>query len=102
MASVVGRIPQQAGTAVEEVRAGRGHDALVEVRAAAVVAEVVEADVERGDPEDLGLRQLGLGDPDPGLRRGHDQRPGVGEPQRGGQVDREAEVGRLERRGRQL
>ena len=52
-----------------------------------------------GDPEDLGLRQLGLGDPDPGLRRGHDQRPGVGEPQGGGQVDRESEVGRLERRG---
>ena len=50
-------------------------------------------------PEDLGLRQLGLGDPDSGLRRGHDQRPGVGEPQGGGEVDREAEVGRLERRG---
>ena len=102
MASVVGMIPRafphEAGTGVEEVRARRGHDALVEVGAAAVVADVVEADVEVGDPEDLGLGQLGLGDPDPGLRRGHDQRPGVGEPQRGGQVDREPEVGRRERR----
>ena len=37
-----------------------------------------------------------------GLRRGHDQRPGVGEPQGGRQVDREAEVGRLQWRGLQL
>ena len=58
-------VPRQAGTGVEEVRARRGHDALVEVGAAAVVADVVEADVEVGNPEDLGLRQLGLGDPDP-------------------------------------
>ena len=104
MASVVGDdpecgLPHQAGTAIEEVRARRGHDALVEVRAAAVVADVVEADVEVGNPEDLGLRQLGLGDPDPGLRRGHDQRPGVGEPQGGGEVDRESDVVRIERRG---
>ena len=86
MASVVEMIPsarpRQAGTGVEEVRADRGQDALVEVGAAAVVADVVEADVERRDPEDLGLGQVGLGDPDAGLRRGHDQRPGVGEPQR--------------------
>ena len=86
-------VPRQAGTGVEEVRARRGQDALVEVRAAAVVADVVEADVERGNPEDLGLGQLGLGDPDAGLRRGHDQRPGVGEPQGGGEVDREPDVG---------
>ena len=50
----------------------------------------------RGDPEDLGLGQLGLGDPDPGLGRGHDQRPGVGELQCGGEVDREAQVGRAQ------
>ncbi len=55
--------------------------------------------LRRRDPEDLGPRQLGLGDPGPGLRRGHDQRPGVGEPQGGGQVDREAEIGRREWRG---
>ena len=35
--------PVQAGTAVEEVHARRGHDALVEVRAAAVVADVVDS-----------------------------------------------------------
>ena len=88
----------QAGTGVEEVDARRGHDALVEVRAAAVVADVVDAEHDRGDPEDLGPRELGLGHPDAGLRGGHDQRPGVGEPQGGGEVDREAEVGRLQRR----
>ena len=99
MASVVGRVPAQAGTAVEEVDARRGHDALVEVGAAAVVPDVVEAHVERGDPEDLGPGELGLGHPDAGLGGGHDQRPGVGEPQGRGQVDREPEVGRLDRRG---
>ena len=83
--------PPQAAAAVEVVGARRGHDALVEVGAAAVVAKVVEGDVEVGDPEDLGLGQLGLGDPDPGLRRGHDQGPGVGEPQGGREVDREAD-----------
>ena len=49
-----------------------------------------------GDPEDLGPRQLGLGHPDAGLGGGDDQRPGVGEPQGRGQVDREPEVGRCE------
>ena len=102
MASVRATISDQAAAAVEEVDARRGHDALVEVRAAAVVPDVVEADVERGNPEDLGPRELGLGDPDAGLRGGDDQRPGVGEPQRGGEVDREAKVGRLQRRGLQL
>ena len=104
MASVVEMIPKgvprQAGTGVEEVRADRGQDALVEVRAAAVVADVVEADVERRDPEDLGLSEVGLGDPDAGLGRGHDHRPGVGEPQGRRQVDREPEVVRQRRRRR--
>ena len=99
MASVEAMYSVSADTAVEEVDAGRRHDALVEVRAAAVVPDVVEADVERRHPEDAGPRELGLGDPDAGLRRGHDDRPGVGEPQRRGQVDREPEVGRLQRRG---
>ena len=54
MASVVGIVPPHAGTAVEEVHARRGHDALVEVRAAAIMAKIVEAHVERGDPENLG------------------------------------------------
>ena len=99
MASVRATYWPQAGAAVEEVHARRGHDALVEVRAAAVVPDVVGAEVERGDPEDLGPRELRLGHPDAGLRGGHDQRPGVGEPQGGGQVDRKAEVGRLQRRG---
>ena len=74
-----------------------GQDALVEVRAAAIVADVVEADVECGEPEDLGPRQLGLGDPDPGLCRGHDQRPGVGKPQGSGESDREADIGCIRR-----
>ena len=87
---------------VEEVDARRGHDALVEVRAAAVVPDIIDADHERGDPEDLGPRELRLGHPDAGLGGGHDQRPGVGEPQGGGEVDREAKVGRLQRGGLQL
>ena len=94
--------PPHAGTAVEEVHARRGHDALVEVRAAAVVSDVVEADVERGNPEHLGPCELGLGHPHAGLGGGDDQRPGVGESQSGGEVDREAEVGRLERGGLQV
>ena len=53
MASVVEMTRLQAGTAVEEVHARRGHDALVEVRAAAVVADVVGADVEVGTQRTL-------------------------------------------------
>ena len=75
---------------------------LLIVRAAAVVPDVIEAGHERGDPEDAGPRELGLGHPDARLGRGHDQRPGVGEPQGGRQVDREAEVGRLQRRRLEL
>ncbi len=92
-----GDVLDQSAAAVEEVDAGRGHDALVEVRAAAVVSDIVEAHVERGNPEDLGPRELGLGHPDAGLRGGHDQRPGVGEPQGGGEVDRKPQVVRLQR-----
>ena len=90
MASVMATFSDQAAAAVEEVHAGRGHDALVEVRAAAVVPDIIEADVELGNPEDLGPRELRLGHPHAGLRRGHDQRPGVGEPQGRRQVDRKA------------
>ena len=101
MASVVLMIKgrSQAGTGIEEIDAGGGHDALVEVRPAAVVAKVVGGDVERGDPEDLGPRQLGLGNPDSGLCRGHDQRPRIGKPQGGREVDREPKVGRRQGRG---
>ena len=76
-----GDVLPQAATAVEEVHARRGHDALVEVRAAAVVPDIIDADVESGNPEDLGPRELRFGHPDAGLGGGHDQRPGVGEPQ---------------------
>ena len=92
----------QAGTAVEEVHARRGHDALVEIRAAAVVPDIIDAHVELRNPEDLGPRELRFGHPDAGLGGGHDQRPGVGEPQGRGEVDRKAKVGRLERCGLQL
>ncbi len=97
-----GKKSSHAGTAVEEVHARGSLYSLVEVRTAAVVADIVEGDVERRYPEELGLRQLGLGDPDPGLRRRHDQWPRVGEPQGGSQVDRESEVRRLEGRGLEL
>ncbi len=83
----------------EEVDAGGGHDALVEVGPAAVVADVVEAHVERGHPEHLGARELALGHPDARLRGRDDQRPRVGKPKRRREVDRELEVARRERRG---
>ena len=92
----------QAAAAVEEIHARRGEDALVEIRAAAVVSDIIAADVQLRNPEDLGPRELCFGDPDAGLGGGHDQRPGVGEPQGGGEVDRKAEVGRLQRRGLEL
>ena len=97
-----GDVLDQAATAVEEVHAGRGHDALVEVGAAAVVPEIIEADVERGDPEHLGPCELGFGHPHAGLRGRHDQRAGIAEPQRGREVDRKAKVGRLQRSGLEL
>ena len=75
-----GDVLDQAAAAVEKVHAGRGHDALVEVRAAAIVPEIIEADVEGRDPENLGPRELGFGHPHAGLRGRHDQRPGIAEP----------------------
>ncbi len=88
----------QAATAVEEIHARCREDALVKIRAAAVVSDIIAADVQLRNPEDLGPRELCFGDPDAGLGSGHDQRPGVGEPQGGGEVDREANVSRLKRR----
>ena len=88
----------QAGTAVEEVHAGGGHDALVDIRAAAVVPDIIGTNHERRNPEDLGPRELRFGHPHTGLRGGHDQRPGVGKTQGGGEVDRKAKVVRLQRR----
>ena len=57
------------GTAgVEEIGADRGQDPLVEVGAAAIVAEIVGAKVDAGDPENLRSREVGLGGPDARLR----------------------------------
>ena len=92
----------KAGTGVEEVHARLGHDALVKVRATAVVPDIIDAEHERGNPEELGPCELRFGDPDSGLGGGHDQRPGVGESQGGGEADREGEVRRLQRRRLQL
>ena len=86
----------EAGTGVVEVHAVDGHDALVEVGAAAVVPDVIGADHERRDPENLGPCQLCFGDPYTGLGGGHDQRPGIAQPQRGREVDRQADVGGFE------
>ena len=69
MASVVEMVPHMPSTAVEEIHARGGHDALVEVRAAAVMAKIVEAYVERGDPEELGPCEFRLGHPDAGSAR---------------------------------
>ncbi len=85
-------VPPEARPAVEEVGAGGGHDALVEVGSAAVVSDVIEADVQVGEPEHLRAGQLGLGDPDAGLRRGDDERTGVGEPQGSRQSDRKPAI----------
>ncbi len=93
------RVAPKPRTGIEEVCAHGGEDALVEVRAATVVTNVIKTDVERGNPEHLGAGQFGLGYPDPGLRSGHDQRAGVGEPECRGKADREPDVGPFEWRG---
>ena len=61
--------------------------------------DIISARYKCRDPEDLGPRELCFGHPDTGLGGGHDQRPGVGEPQGGGEVDREAEVGGIQASG---
>ncbi len=88
----------QAGTGVEKVHAVDGHDAFVDIRAAAVVSDIIGANHQRGDPENLGPGELCFGHPHTGLGSGHDQRAGVGEPQGGGKIDRKAHVVGLERR----
>ena len=68
IASVRFNESDQAAAAIEKVCAGRRQNPLVEIGAAAVVPNVIEREVEIGQPEELGLRQLGLRDPRPGLR----------------------------------
>ena len=68
----------QAGTGVEKVHAVDGHDALINIRAAAIVPDIIGAHHERWNPEDLGSCELRFGDPHTGLGGGHDQGPGVG------------------------
>ena len=70
----------ESAAAIEEVHARSRHDALVEIRAAAVMSDIVGAQIELRNPENLGPRELCFGHPDAGLGGGHDQRPGVGEP----------------------
>ena len=53
----------ETATGVEVVDARRGQDALVEIRAAAVVADVVGAKDQCGDPDDLGPGELCFGHP---------------------------------------
>ena len=88
-------ILDQGAATVKVVHARGGEDALVEVRAAAVVPDVIGAEHDRGNPENLGPRELRLGDPDARLGGGNDQRSGVREPQGRRKVDRKGQVGRL-------
>src|SRR5262249_44719187 len=67
----------QAAAAVEEADAGSGEESAVEVGAAAIVADVIEAERQCRDPEYSGAGELSLGDPNSGLRGRHDQRSGV-------------------------
>ena len=76
-----------AGTAVKVVDTRRCHDSLVEIRAAAIVSDIIEAYIQLRNPEDLGPCELRFGHPHAGLGGGHHQRPGVGESQGGGEVD---------------
>ena len=75
-----GDVLPHAAACVKEIHARGGEDALVEVRAAAVMADVVRTQVELRNPENLGPCQLRLGHPDARLGGGNDQRSGVGEP----------------------
>ena len=70
-----GDVLPHATTAVEEVHARRGHDALVKVGAATVVPDIIGTEIELRDPEDLGPCQFRLGHPHAGLRGRHDQGP---------------------------
>ena len=71
---------------------------MIKVRPVAVVANVIGADVERRDPQQLGFLQLRLRNPDVGAGRGHDDRTRIGQPQRGRQVDRKPQVAGCQRR----
>ncbi len=92
------RVSPEAGTGVEKVGAGGGHDALVEVGTAAVVPDVVEPHIERRQPQHLRLGQLRLGHPHPRLSRRHHQRTGVRQPERRRQVNGEPKITRSQRR----
>ena len=70
--------------ALAEVLAGE--DVLLD----AVMAEVIDAGVEVGDPQRLGLELQGQGLLDLGRRRGDIERADPGQLQRGRQVDRQA------------
>ncbi len=78
----------QPATTVEEIQARSGEDTLVEIRAAAVVSDIIRAQIQLRNPEDLGSRELGFGHPDTRLGGGHKQRSRIGEPQCRGEVDR--------------
>ncbi len=92
----------QRAAGIEEINARAGHESLVEIRAATIVPDVIGAHHQCRNPQDLGPRELCFRHPDTGLCSSHDQRPGIGEPQRGGEVDRKPIVARLQRRRFQL
>ena len=88
----VGEPDGQRRTAADEERLAAfpevlaGEDVLLD----AVVPEVVDAGVEVGDPEGLGLEMQGERLLDLGRRRGDVQRPDPGQRQGGREVDRQA------------
>ena len=61
------------------------------------MSDIIEAQIELRNPEDLGPCELRFGHPHTGLGGGYHKRPGVGESQCGGEVDWKAKVRRLER-----
>ncbi len=82
----------EAGPRVVEVCAVDGHDTFIEIRAAAVVPDIIGANHEHRDPENLGPRELRFGDPYTGLRGRHDQRPSIAQSEGGREVDGQADV----------
>ena len=50
-------------SSLEVVHAGRGHDAFIEIRSAAVVPEIIGAKSEQGNPQDLARVSVGLRPP---------------------------------------
>ncbi len=87
------QLQPQAAAGVEKVLVGVDQRAGIGLDSAGV-RDIGATAVGTGHPQHAGFLEFGRGDLNAGLRGRHDQRPGVGESQCRGQVDRQGLVGR--------